>query len=277
MFQLRQNIDDATYFKSGDIFKDEFKSPIELHGELIVSNSFLGQVFKRGLYNVLYDYEQEISDELKEIFKLGSAFHCYVLENKDFYKRYYVKDFIDEDAEAQGLERVSSDEFRFIEICFGKIKRMYPKIITNDMNEVVITGVIDGVPVKCKIDCLIIDGNEVQIIDLKGVWYKFFSKYIASNGDRVGLRRSLSDNNYDLQSNFYTRLVTELLQQKGMFIQPTFSLLVCSKDDKSHEVQMFRVGSEMDATGQQKFDSVWNDVKDFYFNGKESVRNYLTL
>lgn len=268
---------DEKYFSSGDIFRDEFKKPIELHNELIVSNSFLSQVFKRGLYNVLHDHEQKISDELKEIFKLGSAFHCYVLENKEFNKRYYVSDFMIEDKEAFGLQRVSKDEFNFIEVCFNKIKKMYPEIITNDMNEVVITGEIDGVPVKCKIDCLIIRGHEVHIIDLKGVWYKFFSKYVAPNGDRIGLRRSLSDNNYDLQSVFYRRLVTELLEQKNMFMQPNFSLLVCSKDDKSHEVQMFRVGSDMDATGQMKFDSVWNDVRDFYLEGKESVKDYIDL
>lgn len=277
MFKLRKGIDDATYFSLGDIFKDEFKSPIDLHGELVVSNSFLGQAFKRGLYNVLQDHEQKISDELMEIFNLGSAFHCYVLEHEDFYERYYVKDIIDENKERLGLKRVSPSEFLFIEICYKKILRMYPQVINNDLNEVVITGVIDGVPVKCKIDCLIITDTEVQIIDLKGVWYKFFSKYISANGDRVGLRKSLCDNNYDLQSYFYSKMVSELLRQKGIYLQPSFSLLVCSKDDKSHDVQMFRVGSEMDATGEQKYSSVWQDVVDFYEDGKTNVRNYITL
>jgi len=276
MFQLAKDISDDDYFALGDIFSDAIKDPVDLHSELVVSNSFLGQVFKRGLFNVLYD-KQDVSDDLQEIFNLGSAFHCYVLEHDQFYLRYYVKDYIDEDAEKRGLKRVSKDDFAFIEACFKKILFMYPKVVHNDMNEVVITGEIDGVPVKCKIDCLIIDGRDVDIIDLKGVWYKFFSKYTTSSGDRVGLRKSLSENNYDLQTYFYRKIVTELLMQKNIYTQPSFSFLVCSKDNKSFDVQMFRTGSEMDASGEQKFQSVWNDVKDFYLEGKDSVREYITI
>lgn len=276
-FEIHKGIADSDYFVRGDIFKDEFKAPLDLHRELIVSNSFAVQVFNRGLYNVLHDFKREITPELQDIFRLGSAFHCYVLEHKDFYDRYYVKDFIDEDKEANGLERVGSDEFRFIEICYGKVKEMYPEIINNDKNEVVITGIIDGVPVKCKIDCLIINGGEVRIIDLKGVWYSFFSKYVSPKGDRLGLRKSLCDNHYDLQSFFYGKMVGELLKQNDIHSQPTFEFLVCSKDDKSYDVQMFRVGAEMYQTGELKYEAVWDDIRDFYLDGKESVKNYITL
>ena len=67
------NISDAEYFATGEV-------DILNHEDLVVSNSLLKQIFHRGLYDVLCGGGQEISDDLQEIFDLGSAFHTFLLE-----------------------------------------------------------------------------------------------------------------------------------------------------------------------------------------------------
>jgi len=281
-------ISDEKYFSPsmGNIFEDQIRTPFDLNKELVVSNSLLGQVFNRGLFNVLHGKDlmkksEGISEDLKDIFILGSAFHCYVLEHDEFYSRYYVSDYSDKNKDAIGFSHVSKTDFEFIKECFIEIKKMYPSVVTSKYNEITITGILDGVPVKAKIDCLIANNPKsdkvLEIIDLKGVYYKFFdqrAKKTLSSGDRVGLRSSITALNYDLQGFFYTELISHAYGINRDDI--AFNLLLCSKDDYS--VQLFRLNTDkILKSGEEKFNFIWDDVKDFVLNGKDVVKNYIEV
>jgi len=268
-WQIKDVSDDA-YFSVGDIFNG-MTNPIDRHSSLVVSNSFLKSVFKTNLHHRLICGEEEIDEELQAIFDTGSAFHAYVLENKEFNKRYHVSDILDASKETT---RISTNDFKFIEEAYKNVQIRYPRMLDGEYVELAIFGEIDGVPVKCKIDKLNVVRNgdryiSVEIVDLKGVYFDPFKLKKASNGERWKLRNMLSDIGYDLQCYFYTRMVEEYFASCGVHCEISFSLLVASKE--TYEVQKFRIGHEMYDSGKQKFDSVWNDVRDFVLNGKDSL------
>lgn len=271
-----QNMTDKEYFSLGDIF-NMLEEAIYNHRYLVVSNSFLKKAYEYNLFYFLLDGYEEVSDDLKEIFKLGSGFHCYVLEHNDFKKRYIVSDALDASEER---ERIGTNEFKFIEESTESIRKKYPYVMDGKNAEIVITGVIDGVPVKCKIDKLhieIIDGvfTKVEILDLKGVWFDPFKQKKTPGRDRWELRRKLSDNGYDLQAFFYKTLVEHWLREIGQNCEVTFSLLVASKE--THKVQKFLVGEEMLESGRQKFNKAWGEVSAFVEHGKKALEDYEVL
>lgn len=269
MWQIK-DISDDLYFSIGDIFNG-FDSPLNRHSELVVSNSFIKQVFDTNMYHRLVAGAIEVDKKLQGIFDVGKAFHCYVLENSQFHDRYRVSDIKDATSE---LIRVSTQDFVFIQRCFDNIVKKYPYIVNEENTELSIFGAIDEVPVKCKIDKLHIEKSgkvyqRVEIIDLKGVYFDPFKLKKDSNKNRYELRRKICDAGYDIQAYFYTRIVEEWLSSINQYCEVSFSLLVCSKE--TYQVQKFRLGSEIYESGRLKFESVWGDIRDFVLYGKAKL------
>lgn len=264
MWQIKK-ISDEAYFAAGDILSGF--DTVSRHRDLIVSNSFLKQIFKSNLFHYLTT-KDEISDELQKIFDVGSAFHCYILEREHFDERYYFSEV--EDISSDKIRIGRSDEI-FIDDSMHDIKAKYPEIADGKNVELALFGVIDGVPVKCKIDKLNITKEngiykKVEIIDLKSAYFDPFKFKRSPDGMRYGLRKQLSEYGYDLQFYFYKRLVGSWLESINQHCDVTFSLVVASKE--THQVQKFTLGSEMHESGHMKFEAVWNDVINFYFDGK---------
>ncbi|MFT7880877.1 MAG: PD-(D/E)XK nuclease-like domain-containing protein [Sulfurimonas sp.] len=265
-----KNIADETYFSYGNIFNG-FESPKDRHEELVVSNSFMKSVFKTNLHHYLTVGCDEIDDDLQEIFDTGSAFHCYVLEHDEFYDRYHVSNVKDA---TKNTTRIGETEFIFIEASHRAIEEKYPEVLDGENVELTIIGEIDGAKVKCKIDKLNIKKSgtryiSVEILDLKGVYFDHFKLKKSPSGERWELRKKLSNNDYDLQAYFYTKLVEEWLQSINQHCEVSFSLLVASKE--TYQVQKYRVGPEMMETGRIKYESVWPDIRDFVLFGKDRL------
>jgi len=269
-------IKDETYFKIGDIFGG-MKEAIDRHEELVVSASFLKNCVNSSLYSVLMGEGFKPDNELKKALIVGSAWHCYILENIHFEDRFYVADF---PIATQTKNFIDKLDLEFIEETHKQIEKKYPEMLDNQYCEATITSEIDGVPCKCKIDKMLVTmkGNriiDVDIVDLKSVYFDPFKKSKGSNGDLYGLRRELSSLNYDLQAYFYVKMVESWLQSCGQHANVSFSILTGSKD--THDVQKFRVGEEMMRTGEEKFNSVWGEVKAFVQMGKTQVSRELVL
>lgn len=266
MWQIKDISDDA-YFRIGDIFGG-FDNPLDRHKELVVSNSFMKQVFDTNMYHRLVAGAIEVDEKLQDIFDVGKAFHCYTLENSKFLDRYRISDIKDATSD---LTRVSKQDFEFINSCYANILKKYPYIIKEENAELAIFGEIDDVPVKCKVDKLHIEKSgkvyqKVEIIDLKGVYFDQFKLKKDSTKNRWELRRKICDAGYDLQAYFYTRMVEEWLLSINQHCEVVFSLLICSKE--TYQVQKFQLGSEILESGRLKFESVWGDIRDFVVHGK---------
>lgn len=271
MWKIGKIIDEV-YFAVGDIFKG-MESPLDRNNDLVISASFLKNNFDTNPYHHIITGGYKIDEDKQVFFTVGSAFHCYVLEHYEFYDRYHVSDFPDPTMETI---RIGTNDFYFIEEAAKNIQIKYPDVCDGQNIEYALFGVLDDVPVKCKIDKLNIKKSgkvyqHVEILDLKGVYFDPFNLAKTPTGDRWKLRRMLSDNHYDLQAYFYTRLVEEWLLSIGQHCEVSFSLLVASKE--TYQCQKFRVGPEMMETGKQKFDSVWKDVRDFVLYGKTALND----
>ncbi|NOR57194.1 MAG: hypothetical protein GQ474_01575 [Sulfurimonas sp.] len=271
-----KDITDKAYFAYGDIFGG-IDSPLDGHKELVVSNSFIKNIFKSNLFCFLQSGGTIVDEALQEIFDVGSGFHCYCLENADFEDRFHVSDYTDA---SKTTTQIRKSDFEFIENAYKSLETKYPNIIDQEHAELAIFGEIDGVRVKCKIDKLNITkvGNrytKVEIIDLKSVYFDMFSFKKSPDGTRWKLRQMLSDVGYDIQAYFYTRLVEEWLLSINQHCEVTFALVVASKD--THETQKFQVGAEMFESGKMKFDSVWGDIVSFIRDGKKSLIDYEVL
>lgn len=270
-YQIRKITDEA-YFGAGDIFAG-MDSPLNRNNELIVSASYLKNVFRTNQYHHIITGGYNVDEDKQVFFTVGSGFHCYVLERDEFLNRYHVSDIADPTKETK---RIGTNYFVFIEEAGKNIMIKYPDVCDGQNVEYALFGVLDDVPVKCKIDKISIKKigkvyQHVEILDLKGVYFDPFKLAKTPTGDRWKLRRMLSDNHYDLQAYFYTRLVEEWLLSIGQHCEVSFSLLVASKE--TYQCQKFRVGPEMMETGKQKFDSVWKDVRDFVLYGKTALND----
>ena len=256
------NITDEEYFSIGKI--DLFD-----HNQLVVSASFLKQVFDRDLYEVLIKGSGTISDELQYMFDVGSAFHTFVLESREFDSRYYVSDYksLQEDRKF-----ISSIDYDFIVGCYNNIKIKYPYILDeSDQNELVITTNFDGVPFRCKIDKLVQIGNTIKVIDLKSVWFDFYGKEYKRNKDgiRWGLIKYIQSLNYDIQGYAYIKAVKRYFEDIGISVDVEFLLLLASKD--TYDVKMVKFSPEMIQSGKDKFKIVFPEIQQFFNGGIEYV------
>lgn len=266
-----KKISDEAYFKIGDIFNG-LKEAKERHTELVVSNSFVKQVFERNMYDIVTHGLPPVDDKLQlEVFNPGSAFHCYLLENEEFNDRYHVSNIKDP---AQDKVIINEVDMAFIKGVHKNAAIKYPDLLDGQYVELALFGEIDGVPVKCKIDKLKIvkKGNiylSVEIIDLKGVWFDFWKEKKDQFKSRWGLRKKLSSNGYDLQSYFYKRMVEAWLHSIGQHCPVDFSLAVASKE--TYDIQKFKIGAEMMESGEAKFRSVWGEISDFAKHGHAAL------
>jgi len=255
-------ITDEEYFSIGKV--DAFN-----HKSLVTSASFFKQVFDRDLYEVLIKGNGTISDELQYMFDVGSAFHTFCLEPKEFESRYYVADF----ANIQETRKlIKSLDYTFIVECWKNIKIKYPFILDeSDQNELVITTNFYGVPYRCKIDKLHEVNGVIKIIDLKSVWFDFYGKKYKRNGDGVrwGLIKYIQELNYDLQSYCYYRAVSQYLEEKGINANIEFLILMASKD--TYDVKILKFSPEMIRSGKEKFNVVFPEIKQFFDGGIKYV------
>lgn len=271
MAWIIKKIEDEAYFQVGDIFNG-LKEPRERHEELVVSNSFLKQVFEYNIYHIITHGLPPVEDKLQqEVFNPGSAFHCYILEHEEFESRYHVSNVTDKTKDTIAIKDV---DMAFIKGVHGNAAIKYPDLLDGQYVELALFGNIDGVPVKCKIDKLKIEkkGNVylfVEIIDLKGVWFDFWKQKKDQYKNRWELRKKLSSNGYDLQAYFYRKMVEAWLQSIGQHCEVRFTLAVASKE--THDIQKFKIGAEMMESGEAKFRSVWGEVTDFVRHGHVAV------
>lgn len=266
-----KKISDESYFKVGDIF-NQIEEPRKLHDKLVVSNSFIKQVFERNMYDIATHGLPPVPEKLQlEVFNPGSGFHCYILEHDEFEERYHVSNVKDPLQEKTIIGEV---DMAFNKGVYENVKEKYPDLLDCQYVELALFGVIDGVPVKCKLDKLKITKQgkrylEVEIIDLKGVWYDFWKLKKDQYKSRWELRKKLSSNGYDLQAYFYKKLIEAWLHSIGQHCPVTFTLAVASKE--TFEIQKFRVGAEMLESGEAKFRSVWGEITDFVKHGHTTM------
>lgn len=255
---------DKVYFMIGKI--NIFK-----HKDLVVSASFLKNVFVKDLYEVLLKGSPKIDAELQYVFDVGSAFHCFCLEANYFLERYYVADYKNEFEDTNKIY-INSIDYEFITECYNNIKLKYPYILDeSNMNEVVVLTKFDGIPYRAKIDKLIDTGREILVIDLKSVWFDFYGKKYKRNGEglRWGLIKYIKELNYDLQGYAYWKAITLYLEAEKVDKPVFFSLLLASKE--TYAVKLIRFSPEMLASGKEKFDLIFPEIKSFYDGGYEFV------
>lgn len=262
-------IDDVDYFALGkkDLFNEK---------ALIVSASFLKSVIRSDLYHILAVGDTPVSDSLQYEFDVGHGLHCYQLEYKDFDNRFYVSTSKNIQEKRTFIKSVDSknNSFEFIKSCYENVKIKYPEILQeSQFNEVACKFSINGVPCKCKIDKIIFhDDGIVEIIDLKSVYFDFYSKRFMRNSDGVlwKLIKEMKDLNYDLQGYFYYRAIKEYLDYHNYkYTDIVFSLLLESKD--TFDVKKVSFSAEMMASGREKFNFVFPQVKSFYEYGMKVV------
>lgn len=241
------------------------------HKELVVSASFLKQVFERDLYDVLIKGEKSIDAELQYMFDVGSAFHTFVLEANHFEERYYVADYKNE-FESNTRTYINSEDYEFVVQCYNNIKLKYAYILEeSNMNEVALFTNFDGTPYRCKIDKLLDKDIEIKIIDLKSVWFDFYGKKFKRNKDgiRWGLVKYIQELNYDLQGYAYWKAIKTYLESKGIDKEVSFSLLLASKE--TYDVKLVKFSAEMMANGKEKYDLIFPEIKSFFDGGYEFV------
>lgn len=261
--QLRK-IEDDDYFSIGSV--DFFN-----HKDLVLSASTLKSIFKSDAYEVLIKQNrQEISEELQYMFDVGSAFHAFCLENKEFYKRYYVAEIKNSFEEKKTF--IKEEDFEFIQGAFNSIKLKYPYILEpSEWNEITILTKISGVPFRAKFDKIIDTQDEIIIIDLKSVFYDFYSKKFKRdvNGIRWGILKELQSLDYDIQAVAYIKAIQTYLDYNGINKNVVFKILLASKETK--QVKMVTLGSETLEYGEKKFDLIYPELQAFYHHGSVQI------
>ena len=262
---IAKKISDRDYFSIGGTKGDD----------IVVSASMLKDVYNRGLYKHLVE-PFEIDDKLQEIFAIGTAFHSFILEPKEFEKLYTFEK--DPFSDRKLLDKDVKD---FLELSKDKIKLLYPEFLETykgenglySYNETVFIGEIEGVKVKGKFDRVVIDTKKkiVTVYDLKSI-YKPLAKVKRDSSHKAWeLKRSISEFNIDLQMAWYKKLIREYLVTTygdiGMQFDIVCKLLFASKED--NHIQMVRLSDdEALVKGDEKVDITFGEVKNYVLNGQ---------
>ena len=257
-------IEDVDYFALGkkDLFNEK---------ALITSASFYKSVFSTDLYHVLLKGDNKVDEKLQYIFDVGSAFHAYVLEPKEFDDRYYIADLSNIQ---EKRTKIKTLDFEFIKESCENIKNKYPEILEESKyNEIALKCSFDGVPYKAKFDKLIFHNDGiVEVIDLKSVYFDFYSKRFMRNSDGIlwKLIKEMKDLNYDLQGYCYYRGIKEYLDYHNIqYTDIIFSLLLASKE--TFVVKKVTFSKDIMISGKEKFNVVFPSVKSFYEHGLKTV------
>ena len=256
MLELK-DIPDSEYFTIGSV-------NIQNGKELVLSASLIKEIYGRGLYETIIE-KQEYSDELLATFELGTMLHSYILEYEAFNESYYFGDFNTESKK----KRVPYETETFIKAIRKKCKVKFPDLLDEVGAEIAIVGDIDNIPVKCKMDKFIIKDGIAYIYDLKSTFHKMAKMKRNRDGVAWEIAKIINELNYDLQMFFYKKLVEEWLHCQGLYIEVVTILVFASTTDE--EVRMIRLSEETLGNGEEKYNQVIGDVKDFYDNGIKSV------
>lgn len=257
-----KKISDEEYFKIG-------KVDLLQNKDLVLSASFMKQVFDKDLYEMLSKGNPKVDAKLQYIFDLGNAFHTFCLEAKEFENRYYVSDYKDSE---EKRTYINSEDMDFIIKVYDNIKLKYPHILEeSNYNEIAIFTNFDGVPYRAKIDKLIETDTEIHIIDLKSIWFDFYGKKYRRNKDgiRWGLVKYIQELNYDLQMYCYYKSVKTYLEHNNINKTILTKLLFASK--VSFDVKMVTLSSELLNNGREKFKTIFPEIKSFFDGGIKFV------
>jgi len=252
MWELKK-ISDEEYFGIGDI-------SISTPKELVVSASFLKDVYNRGLYEVLL-FDKEIDDSTRKNFDIGKKLHSYILEMSEFDKKYYMSDIVDPFEDRELLE---ISEAAFLEAIRKECALKFPHLLDEVGAEVTIIGEINGVKVKAKLDKIVIDedSKKIYIYDLKSTSIPMGSVSRDKKGEPWEIKRAIDMYHYDLQIYFY-----KLLAQKWAYaifekdFEAECFLVFASKADK--KVRKIRLSSKTLQRGEEKYISAFDEVYAF--------------
>jgi hypothetical protein len=262
---VAKKIADRDYFSIGGTTRDEF----------IASASALKDIYDRGLYKYIVE-PFEVDDKLQDIFAIGTAFHSFILEPKEFEKNYTFEK--DPFSNRKLLDKNTKD---FLELSKDKIKLLYPDFLKTyngedglySLNEMAFVGEIEDIKVKGKLDRVIIDIKKkiATIYDLKSI-YKPLAKVKRDSSHKAWeLKRTINEFNIDLQMAWYKRLIREYLittyGDAGMQFDIVCKLLFASKEDNN--IQMVRLSEdEVLLKGDEKVDIAFGEVKNYVLNGQ---------
>jgi hypothetical protein len=233
----------------------------------IVTASLLKDIFNRGLYDVLLE-PFEPDEATKKNFEIGSALHKYILEKSDFENVYHF-----------GLENPAKDTIAigisvqdYLERIRKECELKYPELIDEVGAEVTITGELEGVKVKAKMDKFFLKGSRAYVYDLKSIGLPIKKIKKTPDGRAWEIGRVINDYHYDLQMYFYGLLVENWLRQQGIYADVVTVLVFASKQD--YGVKGFMLSPETIARGEEKFRNAFNQVKDFITGGVENIDRF---
>lgn len=228
-----------------------------------ISKSDLDLLHKSPLH---YAAAQKVKREETPAMKLGTAFHCSVLERERFVASYVaiagdrrvkaVKKSV-EAAEAEGKIVLTDDEMAMIEGMTQSVfmNTICQNLLANSVVEHSVLAWLDDVPAKCRPDGWQMD---------KGVLFDLKSTEDASAG---GFSRAVATYRYHVQDSYYRNVVASVTNDdpdKLSFIfvvvekKPPFALALYTLDDRAklqgwveyrEDLRTYRTAREKGFTG----------------------------
>ncbi len=256
MFNL-EKISDEEYRQIG-------KLNIQNPDELVLNASTCKDIYDRGLYDVLLE-DVEHSSKTHENFTIGTEFHNHILEISEFNKTHYVGKFNPAD------ERIQVKNSTFLKNAREQISLKFPNLLDEIGAELVITGELEGVKVKAKIDKIEVDNanNRIYVYDLKSTGLPMVKIKKGRDGKAWEIAKTISEYHYDLQMYFYSLLIELYFEQVGKRFEIIPILVFASKTD--FKVRQVRLSPETIGNGEEKFKEVFRDIKSFMNYGVKAV------
>jgi len=262
MFNL-EKISDEEYFSLG-------KLNIQNPNELVLNASTCKDVYDRGLYDALLE-DVEHSETTLNNFRVGSEFHNYILEISEFRKTHYIGEFNPLE------ERIQVKNSTFLNGAREQISLKFPNLLDEIGAELTITGEIEGVKVKAKIDKIEVDNanNRIYVYDLKSTGLPMLKIKKGRDGKAWEIAKTISEYHYDLQMYFYSLLIELYFEQIGKRFEIIPILVFASKTD--FKVRQVRLSPETIGAGEEKFKEVFRDIKDFVNYGIKAVEKDILI